>query len=72
MVNLKREANKVWKQEERAVYERRKWKRATGEEILAIFKREWKAISRRWTLLRGLEDVCVQRYDLQRKATAVM
>lgn len=46
--------------------------RATGEEILAIFKSEWKAISRRWTLLQGLEDVCMQRYDLQRKATAVM
>lgn len=31
--------------------------------------KQW-AISRRWKLLAALEDVCMQCYDLQRKATA--
>lgn len=44
----------------------------TGKEILVILKRKRKAISRRWKLLEVLGDVCMQCYDLQRKATAVL
>lgn len=35
-------------------------------------KRKRKAMSRSWKLLEVLEDVCMQCYDLQRKATAVL
>lgn len=44
----------------------------TGREILVIVKRKRKAISCRWKLLQALEDVCMQCYDLQGKATAVL
>ena len=51
---------------------RREKGKVKGKERLIIVERKKKAISRRWKLLQELEDVCMQCYDLQTRAMAVL